>query len=228
MDIKKILMPNGKMMTFYKSDDQTWSEIIENVALPMWMDYCNSNWISSNHEAIYAPEKRVKSFLERCAWLILQDDTGGGIESEYKAMSHKVREIPASECPPEVADMLYSERTAPLENEDEYARYQSLLDKLDENDKRPKSKKKSKRMETRFDRLAKLKGGEKAAELRWCVVDRDNNFTYCGSTYHIPDGVSGYYVDDKNEVLGSMDRILVADYGDRVEYFDQSVYPIAI
>lgn len=225
MDVKKIIMPDGKMRTFYCGDDQTWLEIITKVVLPVWQDYCNDHWIDySNHESMWSFEKRTKAFLDRIAWLILKDDAGGNIETSYKAMVHKVREIPVSECPAEISDMIYSQRSQPTDNTEEDIRFELFLDRLDEKDKRPKKPLKKSNKETRFNRISKIRKAHPDAKMTWCLVNAQNSFYYDGDEYEIPDNTSGYDVDGIN--MDAMDRILIVDDGGELMYYDQNVLPI--
>lgn len=223
MDIKKIAMPDGRLRTYYKGDHQTWAEIVQNVIIPDGEAYCESNWISVNHESKWSPENRVKSFLDRCAYLMSLDNPSG-LESAYKAMSHKVREIPASECPTAVSDLFYSDRV-PANDFDEDDRFKSLMDRLDEVDPRKKKKPiQKKRQETRFDRISKIRNTFPMATLSWVYVDGANKFTYSGKEYKISDSIKGYSQTDK---LDSMDRILVVDNCGSLLFYDQNANPLA-
>jgi hypothetical protein len=217
-------MPDGKMRTFYCGDDQTWSEVIQNVVLPIWQEYCNDHWIDhTNHESMWSFEKRTKAFLDRVAWLLLQDNPSGEIESNYKAMSHRVREIPASECPSDISDRFYSQRIQPTYDSDENQRFNLLIEKLDAEDKRPKRMPSRKKVETRFDRMSKICKKYPTATRTWCSVDAENNFVYLGVVHHIPDEIESYSVN--NEKNDSMDRVLVIDDGKHIWYYDQNVFP---
>lgn len=223
MDVKKIIMPDGKMRTFYRGDDQTWAEIIQAVVLPVWQEYCNEHWIDhTNHESMWSFEKRTKAFLDRIAWLLLQDDASGEIESNYKAMTHRVREIPASECLSEISDCLYSQRMQPIDSEDENQRFELLIEKLDAEDKRPKRIPERKKIETRFDRIDKIIKAHPDAKRTWCCVDAENNYIYMGETYHISDEIEAYRHDE--EKIDSMDRILIVDDGLNIWLYDQNVF----
>lgn len=224
MDIKKIMMPDGRLRTYFKGDHQTWSEIVKNVILPDGYSYCESNWISSNHDSIWAPEKRVKAFLDRCAYLISLDNPVG-LESAYKAMSHKVREIPSSECPSVVSDILYSDRVPAGEfNEDE--RFKMLCDRLDDIDPRKKKKQVRKpKVDTKFNRIARIRKMNPDAELVWISVDGDNCFQYKDLVYRIPSHYKGYICTEK---LDSMDRILVVDANGELTFYDQNIRPMEL
>lgn len=215
---KKILMPNGELRTYFCSDDQTWRQIIEEKILPYWIQYCNSNWISLNHEAVYAPEKRVKWFLDRLGWLLIEG--ADGIESEYKAMSHKVREIPVTECPAGISDYIYSDRTPPYEDEED-EHFDRVVDRLDRMDKR-KPKKPRPHKETKFERLEKIRASYPGCRMVWCIVDADNTFVYDGRRYEVPEEMKGY-IDDMQ-----MDRILAVENDRALRFYDQSVENVYI
>jgi hypothetical protein len=227
-EIKRIMMPNGVFRTFYCDEGQTWAEVIENVVLPEASDYCYQNWISPNHEDMFCAEKRVKSFLDRCAYLITKDGGSAyGIESEYKAMSHKVREIPVSECPPEISDMFYADRKAPVDDEDSDARYQTLTERLVETAKAKNVRsssalpKRSKIGSSRFERMTEIDRSFPGNTKTWCVVDADNYFEYRGKRYKIPRDMHGYYSTGNG--IGSMDRLLVVETEDALRFYDQNV-----
>lgn len=224
MDIKKIMMPDGRLRTYFKGDHQTWTEIVQNVILPDCSTYCESNWISTNHEAIYAPENRVKAFLDRCAYLMSLDNPSG-LESAYKAMSHKVREIPASECPSAISDVLYSDRM-PAGDFDEDERFKMLCERLNEIDPRLKKKKTQKaKNETRFDRIEKIKKTHPLAQMKWVSVDAENCFIYNRRKYRVSDRAKGYGHSDK---LDSMDRVLIVDDAGVLLFYDQNAKPMEV
>lgn len=219
MDIKKIMMPDGRLRTYFKGDHQTWTEIIQNVVLPDGFEYCESNWISTNHESMWAPEKRVKSFLDRCAYLMSLDNPSG-LESAYKAMSHKVREIPASECPSAISDLLYSDRM-PASDFDEDERFKALCERLNEID--PRLKKKAspkKKADTKFNRIERICKQNPDATRTWVSVDGDNCFVYKEKEYRIPSYYKEYAYSEKHD---SMDRILIVDNNGLLTFYDQNV-----
>lgn len=221
MDIKKIIMPDGKMRTFYCGDDQKWSDIIKDVVLPGWMEYCSSHWISANHEAMYAPEKRVKAFLDRCGWMLLQDNPAG-LESKYKEMAHMVREIPATECPAAVSDYLYSTHKPPVD-EDDNDRFERLCERLDEKMK-PSSKRTTPKKETRFTRIEKIIKSSPNCKRAWCTVDADNSFLYNGVRYQVPSELTGY----AGSGTDLMDRVFVVEDDSSLRIYDQHVQNVFI
>lgn len=213
MSSKKIMMPNGEIRTYYCGDDQTWKQIIEEVILPYWQQYCDSNWISPNHEEVYAPEKRVKWFLDRLGWLLIEG--ADGIESEYKGMAHKVREVPVTECPADVSDFLYSDRQAPIDEEDDQ-HFDYVLEALKRIDKR-KPKKPKPHVETRFERIENIRRSFPGCRFTWCIVDADNTFEYDGKRLSVPEEMRGYIEDSQ------MDRILAVENERALRFYDQNV-----
>lgn len=200
-EYKKIIMPNGRMYTYFRSEHDTWGNVIANKVLPDWMAYCNAHWIDhGNHESMWSFEKRTKMFLDRCAWLWLQDNPAG-LESKYKELMHKVREIPATECADAVSDMIYSDRKASNQEEGS-ERYSMLCEMLDEKspiDIRPKTPARKKK-QTRFNRMAKIVHDNPNSKRTWCLVDGENNFIYSGVQYHIPETIPGYEAILKEQI----------------------------
>lgn len=214
VEIKQILMPKGGMRTYYRGENQTWDQIIRDVVLKECESYCYENWLSSNHEDVYCAERRVKAFLDRCAQLIVKGSKG--IESEYKSMVHTVREVPVSECNAEVSDLLYSERQAPAEMEND-GHYNYVVDRLEELDKRRKPKTVKKRVKTKFDRLQEIDKAFPGSTKTWCSVDAKNRFTYNGQRYVVPRELPGYWGE------AVMDRILVVENERSLRFYDQDV-----
>lgn len=222
--MKKIVMPDGKAQTFYRSEGQTWADVIQNTILPTWEAYCNEHWIDpNNHEAIWSFEKRTKGFLDRIAWLMIQDDPVGDVETKYKEVRREATQIPVSECPSYVGDYLYSTKIAPADDEQDDGRFEVLTENLDQRARR-KSGAKKRRKETRFDRIEKIAKQNPRAKRTWCMVAADNSFVYKDKTYYVPAGASGY---DTGGGCEAMDRVLVVDDG-VMHLYDQSVFPIAM
>ena len=215
MDSKKVLMPNGEVRTYFCGDEQTWAEVVEKVILPHWIQYCERNWISPNHEAVYAPEKRVKWFLDRLGWLLISGSDD--IESEYKNMVHTVREIPVTECPAEISDLMYSDRHVTENVEDNDGQFDQLLERLAQMDKRKKKAPNKPRKKTKFERITEIERRWPDAEMTWCNVDEGNCFEYHGTSFAIPTHMVGYS-DDRR-----MDRVLAVETDTRLVFYDQDV-----
>ena len=221
MEQKTVYLPDGSRKTYFCGDNQTWLEIVNTVILPKWTKYCSSNWISPNPDAMYSSERRVKGFLDRLAWLLLGDIDARG--SMYKEMMREVREIPVSECSPDVENFLMSSAKPPVTGEDS-----KMKDTMPEKVASPKRKKKKPPEDwTTFERAQKLRETYPTALITFCVVNTENEFTYGGKRYHIKDSVEQYH--PKNTSLGllyDMDQIAVVD-AERLHWYDQKLVPIA-
>ena len=224
VEIKRIIMPNGVMRTYYRGENQTWEDIIRESILPECEAYCKENWLSINHEDLYCAERRVKAFLDRCAQLITKEYRD--VESEYRAMSNKVREVPVTECPDEVSDLLYSDRQAPGEFENDN-HYEFVLNRLEEIDKRNKPKKQKKRRSTIFERMQEIDKQFPGSTKTWCKVDSRNRFTYKGQRYVVPRELPGYWHSSDPE-RGVLDRILVVENEKNLRFYDQTVYNVFV
>ena len=131
-----------------------------------------------------------------------------GIETEYKHVMHSSREIPASSCPSDIENLLYSSGSlsgsAKQEENDEF---ETLLERLDtraEHYIQPRVRKIF--PETRFHKHERLgiRGGE------WCVVDTEGHFVHDGEEYVIADREIQYQpIPTDYGDLYDMDRILV-------------------
>lgn len=217
MKSRRFYMPDGTKRTYYCGDDQTWDEIIRERILPYWERYCNGNWLSPNHEEVYAPEKRVKWFLDSLGYALVEGEER--IESEYMEKAHKAREIPISECPDTLRDYLYSDRTPPVGEGAE--NFEKVLETVSELlPKRPPSKKFTARNNktTKFQRLEQIAKQFPDSIRTWCIVDATDHFNYNGARYIIPDEMRIKYKEDPQ-----MDRILVVETQSALRFYDQTV-----
>lgn len=152
---------------------------------------------------------KVKYFLDSMAYFLLLGHTDG-IETNYRKVMHAKREIPVSNCPAEIENLLYATGglTGTYEQE-EYASFQCLLEKLDakavpyEMKKQPAEKRKS-----LFSKKRELgiSGGE------WYRVDTDGKFWIGNDQYIIEDNAAQYQpVRTEYGDYYAMDKILYSD-----------------
>ena len=132
-------MPSGERMPVYYSETQSKRQIVEDVLLRPWTQYCLRHWMSADGKPGSA-EQRIKRFLDGCAYLLLRDNPEGTL-TDYKEMTRGRNEIDVSSCPAWVGDLLdaggYSLRGGDIE---ENARFACLLERLEERRKNTKSK----------------------------------------------------------------------------------------
>lgn len=225
--VEKVFFPNGGSCIFQKKENETWADVVRERILPKWEEYCNTHWISENHEDIYAAEKRVKAFLDRCAYIMLQDDPGG-VESKHKEMVRRVREFPISDCPPLMGELLYSStRTADDENEAlAENRFSITLEAKEEAipiTKRPKRHTK-KYEKMRYDKITELKDRFPNGRFSWARVWTDNTFTSEEHVFEINKALPQYQPKKTREGLYyEMDSVLVVWNNDGVHLYDQNV-----
>ena len=208
---EKIKFPDGSSRMYFCGEGQTWKQIIEESILPDWIGYCNHAWISVNHEDIYAPEKRVKWFLDKLGFLMSLDDPGE-VQTPHKQMSVMVRELPLSECPSAVSDMVYAVRetlTADSRESGEWERLELLTEKVDAiAGRKPPEKKKW--PETRFEKLQKIRKMWPGCEYNWIYINDDNSFSFGDKEYWISGELPQYQKEDSAEgEFANMSDVLV-------------------
>lgn len=217
MKSKRFYMPDGTKRTYYCGDDQTWDEIIREKILPYWQNYCEGNWLSANHEEIYAPERRVKWFLDSLAYALVEG--GDGVESEYREKKHKANEIPVSECPDTLSDYLYADRTPPVGEGTES--FERLVEQVSEllPQRAPSKRYRDRNAKTTvFQRIGQIAKELPDSERTWCIVDATDHFVYKGTRYLIPDEMRIKYKEDPQ-----MDRILAVETPNTLRFYDQTV-----
>lgn len=225
--VEKIFFPTGGSNIFCRNDDETWKDVVEKKVLPMWEEYCNTHWISENHEDIYAAEKRVKAFLDRCGYILLQDDPGD-VESKHKEMVRRVREFPISDCPSSMSELLYSSVRTPDEESEAVAesRFGVALNEKEEAvpiTKRPKrSTKKYEKM--RYDKLTELRNKFPNGRFSWARVWTDNTFTSEEHVFQINKALPQYKPKKTREgMYYEMDSVFIIWNDDGVHLYDQNV-----
>ena len=168
---------------------------------------------------MFSPELKVKRFLDSLAYFILIGHTQG-IETDYKKVMHAKREIPASNCPAFVENLLYATGgTTDTRDQDERATFKAMTESLDEKAEKYETKKpRGKRPDSKFQKYLKsgIRGGE------WCRVDTDGVFQYRGEWYRIDEGETQYQpVETELGLLYDMDRIL-ATTPQSPEFYDMN------
>ena len=104
-----------------------------------------------------------------------------GIETEYKQIMHARREIPVSNCPSFIENMIYSTGgTTDAIDREESAVFKVMTDELDQrSEKYERSRAKKDPVESKHQKHNRL--GIHDGE--WCRVDTDGVFEFCGSKY---------------------------------------------
>lgn len=152
---------------------------------------------------------KVKHFLDILAYFLLLGHTGG-IETYYKKVMHAKREIPASNCPSEIENLIYGTGvSSELYKKEEVAQFRELLERLDANAAAYEPKKSAKKKNiSRFSK--KLKKGISGGT--WYLVDTDGKF-WIGNNKYVIDQQAVQYQPVKTAYgdYYAMDKILYAD-----------------
>ena len=124
-----LVLPTTKVFKIRVKDDEERREVVNNLC-DQWQAYCKTHWLSENHEEPFCAENRVKRFLDGLGYLMMIGDTNG-IVTKYMEQANANREIPISNCPSFVEELLYGGGSSnPTEEEIFYL--QHLCDKLEE------------------------------------------------------------------------------------------------
>lgn len=178
----------------------------------------------------YSRERRVKAFLDACAYLLLRDNPEGTV-SHYKDIMNGKREIPVSSCPQMVDHLIYSGRQPPEdEGDNEFSKFALMLERLDARAKpyESKRKKKPKKKETQFQRAERIRKEHPGCRFFFCRVNTENRFEYNGVYYRIDESVEVYQPKQTREgALYDMDEITVVRAADgKLYFYDQKMYPL--
>ena len=234
MPIEKIITPLGGTLSVHGLTQEDVADRVRDVVVPYWESYCSSHWLSSNHEDLLCPERRVKFFLDRCGTLLVFGLPG--IETRYKEMAHKVREIPMSDCPATIRNCMYSGKILPDDVSAAFAeesRFAELQDKLDSKAEGKyrgmpvvTSKRRTKpkaRVETAFDRAQEIRKDYPNATIEICTVATDGIFRYHGKDYSVASRPEYRSVNTPAGEYYAMDKVAVVDTGILLRLYDQNL-----
>ena len=222
----KVYIPNGTSAVFSLHDGQTWEEVVNEYLIPSWLDYCNNNWLSVNHENMYCGERKVKSFLNQCGYL-LGLSSPGSIESEYKRMKHEVTEIPISSAPQAVNDAFYSAQVPPrVSEEDDDRQYQTMIDMLEDRSVHPtRMAVHNNKYETKFTKIKRLIDQHPGCKITAAIVNTDGIFEYNDEKYMVDPSEQKYQPikNQDGEEVYIMDTVTVLDDMGNMSVFDMNM-----
>lgn len=157
---------------------------------------------------VYTPELKIKYFLDCLAYFLLIGYTDG-IETYYKKIMHAKREIPASNCPSEIDNLLYASGSYDSIREEEDSAFEYMLEQLDRK-AAPYEFKKVEREKKQSRFAKKLKKG--IHDGKWYRVDTEGKFWADNKHYIIEDQEVQYQpIQTEYGDYYAMDRILVAN-----------------
>ena len=206
----KIVEPSGRSVIAETGDRHDVRRRV-NEMQEKWSDYCERNWLNDSGD-LFSPETKVKRFLDTLSYFFLIGNMSG-IETDYKQVMHAKREIPASNCPSSVDNLLYgSGSVSDAVAQEEWSAFNAMTERLDANAQKYETQKASRqRRESLFSKHNRLgiRGGE------WCRVDTDGVFEFGGRRYCIDSGEIQYQpIETDIGLLYDMDRILATETGD--------------
>lgn len=227
-------LPDGHRRSLNWRHGQDRVELLRRFCLDQYEGYCDSNWLSHNHDTIDNPELRVKRFLDCCAWFLLRGDSEDTV-TPYKESMNGKREIPISSCPISMQDLFYGNgQTIRGDDGNEYNSFQEMLERLDEKAKPHEPKKKPARKKTypptRFQRIEQIKREVGPCEFIHCRVDTENAFELLGKRYQIDASVEAYRPRQTKEgLLYDMDQVIaIVGGGEIIRFYDQGLTEIPL
>lgn len=216
-----IRQPNGVEMKVWCGADESWTDKVQELLLSNWEEYCEKHWMSTDSRGMKS-ESHIKSFLDRCGYMILSRDTDG-IVTQLKAMKIGDYESLAADCSDEIDDALYSKAKPPVVPGIHRDRAVTIKPK-----KTKWVREHTEDTEARKQRIAAIRERHPNSTMIFCVVDTDNDFRYESMRYHISwevDAYSGKLVGE--DTLYDMDHIVVVNQCGKLSFYDSDFYPIA-
>lgn len=217
----RINEPNGNKFTLLYDKDDNKVELLDNLLLKKWEDYCNDSNLFLNDN--------VKNFLDRCGtFLLLGNFKNGNILAPEKEKKINYIEKPESQCSENVKNLiggtsadenytkertyydpyvgiLYGKKKSNYvkkkkQKETQYNKMEKIFDKDDINTYEIKEVGYSKTFKSSIiDYVPKIIKGHKGLIDRnkdyiskWCLVDTEGNFIFEGDKYRISDDLVQY------------------------------------
>ena len=192
----KIMLPNGTSKMVFFSEGQDRTEVLENVILSNWEDYCIGNWANAGRNDFNSPEKRIKWMLDGCANFLLYAQGGDELSA------HKEKVAANKELPTNIIDKL------------KISSIESMFKDMDSEDRQSPSPKRRGRKSARPSELKRHKNAIV------CPVDIDGYFLVGRKPFKISENVKPYQkIDTKHGEYYPMDRIIVS-IGDEILFYD--------
>lgn len=148
------------------------------------------------------------------------------IETRYKEMAHRVREIPMSDCPPIIRNSLYAGKVAPDDpgvSAEEESRFEVLKEKHHDMPPAKPRKRNNVVTDTRFHRAQEIREAYPKAAIAICTVATDGIFRYRDADYSVASVPEYGCVPTPSGDFYPMDRVTVVDTGLLLRLYDQNL-----
>lgn len=190
--------------------------MIRDLILPKWEEYCLKNWVSDNPDAIGSPEKKVKRFLDSCAYFILLDDMEDVISERQNNRIDRY-EIPLSSCPQDVINLVESSRSVNIDSSAKKA-FREMCealgkpyeDELRYDRERKRQNKKPEKKKTLFDKIHEVRDAHPDYTFRSEVVNTLNECMSEGRYFVLDARIPQYApIEVNGEQVYKMDRVVI-------------------
>lgn len=228
MAVKKFKchLPDGKTRDVYCEEGADKQQVVNDL-LDEWSDFCENNWLDSNHKDKTNGEQQVKRFMACLSEFLLRDAEKSEdypIMTEWGHRKAKASEVlvPGTPGDSETPIVGISEEDANALSTGGYRR--TFLGN---------SYKTKKRMSQpwigKFDRLMRYRTADPKCAIESFPIDTENVFTAYGIKYQMSKNVEEYQVKvaKDGEDRYDMDRVIVAKMTDGgVIFLDQNAWEI--
>lgn len=228
----RIVDLNGKTINIFRGQDQTWADVVSRAKLPARFEFCLRHWMSDD-PVDTETEERIKAYLSRVGYILIQDKPDGRIITDYKELRDKVAMIPVSGYPKlenlyygNLDEMSESGTVPGRENSERMTKAEKkVYDALTKPKRVPASIKK---MQEKRKRIDEVRAKHPGANFVYAIVDTDNDFTFKGKRYHI-DHLRQYEPKAvRDDLLYDMDHVVCVKDKGNVFFYDEDFYDITV
>ena len=217
---------NGRTVNIIKGRDQSWSDVVEKANLPKRFDFCIRHWMSDD-PLDTATEEKIKAYLDRVGYILIQDKPDGRIITDYKQLRDAVAMIPVSGVS-QLENVFYGNNTPegvlPVPERGDDADMTKAERKIYNTLTKPRTQAKHvgvlQQRRKNIDAMFKRYPG--VATTR-CVVDTENVFRFDGRKCQIDPCVKQYAAKDvRGDLLYDMDTVVCLRCDGQYVFYDQN------
>ena len=227
--VLRIIDLNGRTINVVKGSGQSWKDVVKKANLPSRFGFCLKYWLSDDPENT-ALEERVKAYLDRVGYILIQDKPDAKIITDYKELRDKVALIPVSGIT-HLENVFYSHA------EEDVGRVLPERGDTDQMTRREKKvynaltcpRRKNKTVNALTEKRKRLDMIHRQftdAVITFARVDTDNEFTYNNERWRIDDLAQYRAKHVHGDELYDMDQVVCVRTGDRILFYDQNYKPI--